>query len=384
METGGGGFLLSLCMTASDKTMLPEALFLTPRYADGDPMRHHDRGFTLVELLVVIAIIATLVGLLLPAVQAVRDSARRTQCSNHLKQIGLAMLRHVDAERRLPPAVVMPYAGTDTELLVGGAFHPFGPNWAVFLLPFIEQEPLHRVANPARYPGTKNLDDLGTYDLSWRAVRGTPVESFQCPADAGGSTPFTDSQGRPAEPGWARGNYAINGGTADMDHHVGGDPAIDEGPFPGMDKRPPTGVNYGCRLAEIADGTAKTFLVHEVRTGMSAADRRGTWALGMAGASIVSAGQNTNPTPNNRQELADEIEGCADFWYPGIGSRDGMGCDNKANAHSLTGHARSRHSGGVNACFVDGHVQFVSDSISQRAWVLLQSIRDGQPLEGEY
>ena len=66
-------------------------------------------------------------------------------------------------------------------------------------------------------------------------------------------------------------------------------------------------VNYGCRLTDVTNGTATTFLVHEVRTGVSAADRRGTWALGMAGASIVSAGQNTNPTPNNREELAGEL-----------------------------------------------------------------------------
>jgi len=104
----------------------------------------------------------------------------------------------------------------------------------------------------------------------------------------------------------------------------------------------------------------------------------------MAGASIVSGGQGTNPTPNNRQELADEIEGCADFWYPGIGTSDGMGCDNKGNAHSLTAQARSRHGSGVNACFADGHVQFVQDSISLPTWVQLQSIRDGQMPERDY
>ena len=85
-----------------------------------------------------------------------------------------------------------------------------------------------------------------------------------------------------------------------------------------------------------------------------------------------------------RQELADEIEGCADFWYPGIGTSDGMGCDNKGNAHSLTAQARSRHGGGVNACFADGHVQFVQDSISLPTWVQLQSIRDGQMPERDY
>ena len=341
-------------------------------------------AFTLVELLVSIAIIAVLIGLLIPAVQMARATAARIQCSSNLRQVGLAMNGYHTIHRKYPVAVQMPFADEDSELLVGGAAHPFGPNWAVYLLPHIEQEALFIQANVARYPGTSRLDDLGSYDVSWRAVRGATVPAYRCPADSGGSQPFSDSSGRPEESGWARGNYAANGGTADMDHHVNGDPAVDESPLKGTDKQPPMGVNFGCRITDITDGTSKTFLIHEVRTGVAATDRRGTWAMGMAGASIVSGGQGTNPTPNNRQELADEIEGCADFWYPGIGTSDGMGCDNKGNAHSLTAQARSRHGGGVNACFADGHVQFVQDSISLPTWVQLQSIRDGQMPDQDY
>jgi prepilin-type processing-associated H-X9-DG protein len=245
-------------------------------------------------------------------------------------------------------------------------------------LPYLEQDNLYRQANPASYPGTSNLGAPAGYDLSWRAVRGASVKTYLCPAGSGAEMPFTGPNGRPPEGGWARGNYAASGGSADTDHHVGGNPALEEAPFVGMSKGPVMAVNFGCRITDITDGTSTTFLAHEVRIGLNAADRRGTWALGMAGASIVSAGQDTNPTPNNRLEEGDEVEGCSGFWYPGIGSRDGMGCENKPEAHSVTGQARSRHPGGVNACFADGHVQFVRGSTSQLTWVQLQSTNDGQ------
>jgi prepilin-type processing-associated H-X9-DG protein len=143
-------------------------------------------------------------------------------------------------------------------------------------------------------------------------------------------------------------------------------------------------INYGCRLTDILDGTSNTFLFHEVRIGVNGQDRRGTWALGMPGASLVCAGRDGNPTPNYRLEQADEIEGCPGFWYPGIGTRDGMGCRNDPASFGMAAQARSRHSGGVNACFADGHVQFVKDSISQRTWVLLQSTNDGLTPDNDY
>src|SRR5262249_24931307 len=115
----------------------------------------------------------------------------------------------------------------------------------------------------------------------------------------------------------------------------------------------------------------------EVRVGVNAKDLRGTWAMGMPGASMVNGGQGTNTTPNNKDEQSDEIEGCHNFWYPGIGTRDGMGCINKPTG-SEGAMARSRHPGGVTACFADGHVQFFKDSISPLTWVLLQSTNDGK------
>src|SRR5881227_566015 len=105
------------------------------------------KGFTLLELLVVIAIIALLVGLLLPAVQKVRAAAARAQCANNLKQLGLAAHAYHDANARFPVGVRMPYAQANNDPLTGGMGNPFGPNWAVYLLPHVEQNALFQQAN---------------------------------------------------------------------------------------------------------------------------------------------------------------------------------------------------------------------------------------------
>jgi hypothetical protein len=120
-----------------------------------------------------------------------------------------------------------------------------------------------------------------------------------------GARPFTDPNGAPPEPEWARGNYACSSGSADTDHHINGDNGIPNPPYPGLSKGPVMSINFGCRLTDIADGTSNTFLVHEVRVGVTAADRRGTWAMGMPGASLACAGRDYNPTPNDRDDQTD-------------------------------------------------------------------------------
>jgi prepilin-type processing-associated H-X9-DG protein len=143
-------------------------------------------------------------------------------------------------------------------------------------------------------------------------------------------------------------------------------------------------IGFGASLTTIPDGTSNTFMVHEVRIGVNSQDRRGVWAMGMPGSSVVCAGRNGDPTPNNRLDPGDEIEGCSQFWYPGIGTRDGMGCDNGPKSWSMAGQARSRHTGGLNAALCDGHVQFINNSISQMTWVLLQSTNDGMIPGNDY
>jgi hypothetical protein len=148
-------------------------------------------------------------------------------------------------------------------------------------------------------------------------------------------------------------------------------------------------ANYGATLTTIRDGTANTIMFNELRSGISAVDPRGTWALGFPSASIVNAGRGAyNPTPNNllgdSGSDGDEIQNCGKFWYNGIGSQAGMGCINDPGAIMTSGMARSNHPSGVNACMCDASVQFIHNSVSELTWGLLCSKSDGQILPNDY
>jgi prepilin-type N-terminal cleavage/methylation domain-containing protein/prepilin-type processing-associated H-X9-DG protein len=371
------------------------------------------QGFTLIELLVVIGIITVLISLLVPAVQKVRDSAMRLACSHNLKQVVLAAHNYNDTYEQLPPGCYIPWAQDgfqDTQDIT----LPFGPNWAVYLLPFIEQSPLFESANVQKYPGTNvavNLTNYPTYDRSWRVVRGVQIRTYLCPADAAHNRiPYNDPSGVdcPAETGWARGNYAATCGFTDSDHTTNDSDALTNNPFDGdpTDGVNPYGVNVpipkgpifyfsttgrGCYLHEITDGTSNTIMFNEVRAGINALDPRGTWALGHPGASLTEAGRNYNPTPNNTldspdgQTYGDELQNCYKFWYYGLGAHDGMGCfPNTSGDQMNSAMARSLHANGVNAAFADGSVRFIKNSIDQYTWCILQSKDDGQVADMDY
>jgi type II secretory pathway pseudopilin PulG len=334
----------------------------------------------LIELLVVIAIIAILIGLLLPAVQKVRESAASTECKNKLHQLGIAAQKYHDDRGNLPAAVLIAQPGAPGIEGMCSAYRianyglktDFGPNWAVLLLPYLEEEALYD-----EFAVTINnyMVSSGT-DQSWRNIRSTPMKKLLCPSDPNNTTPFALNGGN-----WARGNYAANAGPGWFNYTLNGGStaggALGSSETDGAGG--PMGINWGAPMAILTaeKGSAYTIMFNEVRAGLNASDRRGVWAMGLSGSSVTAAhatGDSTNP--NDTNEYSDDIEDCnAARMAQGLGTSGlgplMMGCsdDNMpTNWPNWQGQARSMHEGGVNACFSDGSIRFILNDIPESHW----------------
>jgi len=329
------------------------------------------RGFTLIELLVVIAIIAILIGLLLPAVQKVREAAARMKCSNNLKQMGIALHSYHDTYGGLPPAMIQfggynddPYAGTK-----------YGPNWAVLLLPYIEQEALYKTVSTGL---TQWLNEnMAAYDATWAAVRTVTLKTFQCPSDDPNASACQRNFGGLGT-NWARGNYAANcgphynyGSRVNNGNSSGGPWGWSgRGPFSIITQN---GKRNGLMISNIPDGSSNTVALAEVRIGVDQNDPRGLWAWGLAGSStIVSHADGDCTVPNGSNGCADDIRDAPDLPAQGLGNWTGCN-SNQANA-------RSKHTGGVMVAFADGSIRFISNTVSQQTWWLLNASHDGQTI----
>jgi prepilin-type N-terminal cleavage/methylation domain-containing protein/prepilin-type processing-associated H-X9-DG protein len=319
-------------------------------------------GFTLIELLVVIAIIAVLMGLLVPAVQKVREAGNRVKCQNNLKQFTLACHTYHDANRRFP--------------IGSQGRNPNDPNWAYTgykprtpfiarLMAYIEQ-----TAFAGRY--NFNIDFNSGTNL---AIITTRFPMFDCPSD-------TPQQAGHPTAGDLKSNYGVNWGS--WSYRQQGGPT--NGVFPlnygDLKGRAPFFLDYGARLTDISDGTSTTLCMAEViqttwtqLPGQAFVDRRGRiWNDDTFTYQI-----STRLTPNSTRG---DYGYCDpnDIHFPCDALSSGL---TSAAAPDAYLGARSRHTGGVNASFCDGSVRFIGDSIDPATWVALSSIAAGD-VPGDY
>jgi prepilin-type N-terminal cleavage/methylation domain-containing protein/prepilin-type processing-associated H-X9-DG protein len=382
------------------------------------------RAFTLIELLVVISIIAVLIALLLPAVQAAREAARRAQCINNMKQIAAAAHNFISTYNSFPQGSREPWLDGLNPDEVGGrqvsdSTRPFGPNWAVTLLPYLEQQPLYNASNVTGYPGFPgpyaapppytSVPNSTNYNMDWcnSTLRSTRLSVFVCPTDSQntpsnnyfsdpsdatyGVTPLDPKTGTPFM-NWARGNYGAVSGATDADHVVDGYNGESSDPFPGLSKRGVMGNDFGVTLAQVTDGTSNTAIFAELRAGLSSLDIRGTWAIGFAGASLVGHAKDYNPTPNGKfmqpvgtcGDGGDELQACYIFgpMFPNRG-KIGMPCSCEQGHRNNGGQSRSQHPGGVNVAMGDGSVRFIKDTISNFVWFKVLVSNDGNIISAD-
>jgi prepilin-type processing-associated H-X9-DG protein len=300
------------------------------QHEDGRPPRQgpgRRSAFTLIELLVIIAIIAVLVGLLVPAVQKAREAAARIQCTNNLKQIGLALHNYHDAAKSFPPGYL---SGVD------GAGNDTGPGWgwAAFILPQMEQQ---------------NLSNAVRFDQPIEApvnsgVRVMPLKSYLCPSDNPQPT-WTASQLDPL------GNPVAAICDVASANYIGVFGVTE----PGVDGEGAFFRNSKVRIADITDGTSQTLLVGERAHDLAPA----TWVGAVTKAEIF---------PYNSSNMV----------LGHTGESNGPAAPTESN------HFSSRHSGGVNFVFADGRVRLLTGSVSAAVFRALSTCAGGEPVGGDF
>ena len=390
----------------------PGDFFMDRYFLSDRPVRKMGpSGFTLIELLVVIAIIAVLIGLLLPAIQKVRETAGRLKCQNNLKQLTLACVNFetlhgalpagtpscVDQQSQFPvpdgPDMGKKYGDLPMWWVSGTqASKPkdaccYGPSWTIQINAYIEQLALANIVDIALQNARGDYLQSNPPD-NWEGNSANPIidvltsninKLWQCPSALNGNSLY-DEEGKDLFFGKLRkGNYAANYGSStflnalpDDSNPTNPDPArrgafgvVRISKFP-VDSR--VGLGRGTKMVDFRDGASNTIFISELLTwdgSPSNDDWRGVWMIPAMGASAFSARNGPNSTNGDR------IPAC------GTGIPAGpLACTETLTSGNTWASARSRHFNGVNASLADGSVRFFTNDIDIKNWQAL-STRSG-------
>jgi len=326
-----------LCFVGS-KTALVRLRISAASRASLRRMKHS--GFTLIELLVVIAIIAVLIALLLPAVQQAREAARRSQCKNNLKQIGLALANYVDVTNGVIPRGVNHMTGTTCCCVTNN--NEFGHTIHTMLLPYLDQSALFNSIDMTKLPN----DSANT--RIWQ----TKIPGYMCPSAIRPMPVSTTAWHNYPAAGTAHG-YGLCGkhGSATTNGLFAsrwGLIEVDTGNASGLPGNFKANLDPQMKLKMITDGTSNTISFSETASGLPGIlpvnnARGASWY--QAGYGSTEFTTTTTATPNNSAPTYQTT--------------------------SNYGTVRSYHTGGVQAVLVDGSVRFISDSISGATWKAL-------------
>ncbi len=328
------------------------------------------RGFTLVELLVVIAIIGILVALLLPAIQAAREAARRTQCGNNLKQLGVAMHNYHDTFNTLPPGFTNDYGRAENYLNQAYAHHGNGTSaqryyaswaWSAYIAPFMELSAQHEILDVNNLTAAESLVNANA-----REVLATKVEAFRCPSDTGKEINNAGGEYRPADINGQRLNAATSNyaGVCDANNaRVDNRQNQCQGVFY---------VDSDVRFRDVTDGTSSTLMIGErcrerPHARCSRLQNCGAAIMYVVGASNQLAHDNRSTcgalgSVNRGINWDSTVGDCGNLWNA------------KSSFHSL-------HPGGAQFALVDGSTHFISQDVDLTTLRRLGDRRDGNPVQ---
>ena len=336
-------------------------------------------GFTLVELLVVIAIIGILIALLLPAVQAAREAARRSQCSNNLKQIGLALHNYHDAFKAFPPMRVRTQNSGASTWLTSNI------GWAARITAHMEQGPIYDSIDWTIYPGWGGVNGAAP-----DGARRQTIGAYRCPSDGGdGQVSWTDINGTRVTGGSPSNSYGQTNYVASIgdDFRIRVSANTGRGLFFESRERVGSSVKNTSKvsIASIRDGTTNTLAVAEciigfpyVRTN-SSEPARNLWETDN-GCNLTPVRTNTNSTATRGNSWFRGYEPC-ELAFTTLMTPNSRFMDCGANSDRTAFAARSLHPGGAQAVIADGSVRFFSETIDWATWRWLGNRSDGNPVQ---